>query len=500
MSTTLIISVIVLYFLVLVGIAHFTSKGASNNKSFFLGERKSPWYIVAFGMIGASLSGVTFLSVPGWVGDAANQFSYMQAVFGYFFGYIIVATVLLPLYYKMNLTSIYGYLEQRFGFWSYKTGAIFFLLSRVLGASVRLLLVANVLQSILFDAWGIPYVVTVIISVLLIWVYTNRGGIKTIIWTDTLQTTFMLGSVFLTIYMLSDLMNLSEVGGVVETINKSNYSQVFFFDDINGSNHFLKHFFGGIFITVGMTGLDQDMMQKNLSCKNTKEAQKNMMSMAAVLVVVNLIFLSLGALLYLYANETGIGTGVKSDMLFAEIALHESTGTLIGVLFLLGVIAAAYSSADSALTSLTTSFSVDFLNVEKKEEQQSESIRKIVHVVMSGVIILVVLLLKYVTDDSAISLLMKLAGFTYGPLIGLFFFGLLTKRKLIDYLVPVISLCATLLMFFFWYYSAGAPGVEKGEVGIFGAYIFGFEIIIYNALLSFSLLLLISKKNPQLNK
>ncbi len=499
MSTILIISVIALYFLVLVGIAHFTSRGAANNKSFFLGERKSPWFIVAFGMIGASLSGVTFLSVPGWVGNEANQFSYMQAVFGYFIGYIIVSMVLVPLYYKMNLTSIYGYLEQRFGFWSYKTGATFFLLSRVLGASVRLLLVANVLQAILFDAWGIPYVVTVIISVLLIWVYTNKGGIKTIIWTDTLQTAFMLGSVFLTIYMLSDLMNLSESGGMVETINKSNYSQIFFFDDINGSNHFIKHFLGGIFITVGMTGLDQDMMQKNLSCKNSKEAQKNMLSMAAVLVVVNLVFLSLGALLYLYASQSGIGTDVKPDMLFAEIALHENTGTLIGVLFLLGVIAAAYSSADSALTSLTTSFSVDFLNVEKKQEQTAERIRKRVHIFMSGVIVLVVLMLKYVTDESAIGLLMKLAGFTYGPLIGLFFFGIITKRKLIDNLVPVVSLIATLLMFFFWYYSTGAPGVEKNSLGIFGAYQFGFEIIIYNAILSFVLLLVISKK-PQLNE
>lgn len=500
MSPILIISVIAIYFLVLVGIAHFTSKGATNNKSFFLGERKSPWYIVAFGMIGASLSGVTFLSVPGWVGNEANQFSYMQAVFGYFFGYIIVAMVLVPLYYKMNLTSIYGYLEQRFGFWSYKTGATFFLFSRIIGASVRLLLVANVLQVILFDAWGIPYVVTVIIAVLLIWVYTNKGGIKTIIWTDTLQTAFMLGSVFLTIYMLSDIMNLSESGGIVETINQSNYSQIFFFDDINGSNHFLKHFLGGVFITVGMTGLDQDMMQKNLSCKNSKEAQKNILSMAAVLVVVNLVFLSLGALLYIYANQSGIGADVKPDLLFAEIALHENTGTVIGILFLLGVIAAAYSSADSALTSLTTSFSVDFLNVEQKEEQESERIRKNVHIIMSGVIVLVVLLLKYATEESAIGLLMKAAGFTYGPLIGLFFFGILTKRKLTDNLVPFISILATLLMFCFWYFSTGAPGVEEGKLGIFGAYRFGFEIIIYNAFISFALLLFISKKNPQLNK
>lgn len=500
MSPILIVSVIALYFLVLIGIAHYTSRGATNNKSFFLGERKSPWFVVAFGMIGASLSGVTFLSVPGWVGNEANQFSYMQAVFGYFFGYIIVAMVLIPLYYKMNLTSIYGYLEQRFGFWSYKTGALFFLLSRILGASVRLLLVANTLQIILFDAWGVPYLITVIISVLLIWVYTNKGGIKTIIWTDTLQTTFMLASLGLTIYMLSDLLDLNQSGGIISTVKESNYSKMFFFDDINGSNHFLKHFFGGVFITVGMTGLDQDMMQKNLSCKNSKEAQKNMLSMATLLVLVNLVFLSLGALLYLYANKTGIGLDVASDLLFAEIALHKDTSTVIGILFLLGVIAAAYSSADSALTSLTTSFSVDFLNVEKKEEQESEKIRKRVHIAMSGVIILMVIVLKYLTNESAIDLLMKLAGFTYGPLIGLFFFGILTQRSLIDNLVPVVSVLVPVIIGYFWYYSTGAPGVANGELGILGAYKFGYEIIIYNAALSFFLLLLISKKNPQLTK
>ncbi|MCT4581899.1 MAG: sodium:solute symporter [Flavobacteriales bacterium] len=494
MSSFLIVSVIAVYFLVLIGIAHFTSKGATNNASFFLGERKSPWYIVAFGMIGASLSGVTFLSVPGWVGNETNQFSYMQAVFGFFFGYLVVALVLLPLYYRMNLTSIYGYLEQRFGFWSYKTGAFFFLISRLIGASVRLLLVANVLQKILFDAWNIPFVITVIIAVLLIWVYTNRGGIKTIIWTDTLQTAFMLGSVLLTIYMLSDLLKVSETGGLVKTIQDSPYSKLFFFEDINSSNHFLKHFIGGMFITIGMTGLDQDMMQKNLSCKNTKEAQKNMLSMASVLIIVNLVFLSLGALLFLYSSKTGIGAKVDSDMLFSEIALHSNTGTTIGILFLLGVIAAAYSSADSALTSLTTSFSVDFLDIEKKQPALAEKTRKNVHIIMSAVIVLVVILLKYSTEDAAISLLMKLAGFTYGPLIGLFFFGILTKRQLKDNFVPIVSILVPAIIALFWYYSTGAPGVPKGELGIFGAYKFGFEIIIYNALLAFIGLFFISSK------
>ena len=362
MTNTLIVTILVAYFLVLVGISFLTSRKADNS-TFFLGERKSPWYVVSFGMIGASLSGVTFISVPGWVGSETNQFSYMQAVFGYLIGYLIVAYVLLPLYYRLNLTSIYEYLKQRFGLWSYKTGASFFLLSRIIGASVRLLLVANVLQSILFDSWGIPFAVTVIISVLLIWIYTSRGGIKTIVWTDTLQTAFMLGSVLLTVWYISDALDLAEGKGLIGTVQESGYSQIFFFDDISSSNHFLKHFLGGIFITIGMTGLDQDMMQKNLSCRNIKDAQKNMISMATVLVVVNLIFLSLGALLYLYADTNGIEYG-KSDLLFSSVALSDGMGPVIGVLFLLGLIAAAYSSADSALTSLTTSFSIDFLGVK----------------------------------------------------------------------------------------------------------------------------------------
>jgi len=505
MSNTLIISVIIIYFLVLLFIAWLTSRKADNS-TFFLGEKKSPWYIVSFGMIGASLSGVTFISVPGWVGNEANQFSYMQAVFGYLIGYFVVAYVLMPIYYKMNLTSIYEYLKERFGNWSYKTGASFFLASRVIGASVRLLLVANILQSILFDDWGIPFWVTVVISVLLIWIYTNKGGIKTIIWTDTLQTSFMLIAVVFTVWLISDALGLSEKEGLVTAVSNSGYSQIFFFDNIMGSNHFLKHFLGGMFITIGMTGLDQDMMQKNLSCKNIKEAQKNMITMAGVLVVVNLIFLGLGALLYMYAEKTGLGSGIKGDLLFSSIAMDESTGSVIGILFLLGLIAAAYSSADSALTSLTTSFSIDFMGLKSKVKEQQEKIRKWVHVGVSVVIILTVIILKYSTEESAIGLLMKFAGFTYGPLIGLFFFGILTKRDLHDKLVVVVCLLVPITIGVLWYFSAGAPGVanilnKKGELikempGVFGYYKFGFEIIIYNALLSFGALFLISKRNP----
>lgn len=500
MSSTLIVTVLAAYFSLLVIISFVTSRKA-DNAAFFLGERKSPWYVVSFGMIGASLSGVTFLSVPGWVGTETNQFSYMQAVLGYLVGYFVIAYVLLPLYYRLNLISIYQYLEGRFGFWSYKTGASFFLVSRLIGSSVRLMLVANVLQSVLFDGWGVPFEVTVMISVLLIWVYTSRGGIKTIVWTDTLQTAFMLASVLLTVWFISDALGLYEGKGVVRTVAESGYSKVFFFDDLNSSNHFLKHFLGGMFITIGMTGLDQDMMQKNLSCRNIGEAQKNMISMAFVLVVVNLVFLGLGALLYLYANANEILVE-KGDLLFSTVAMSREVGPFIGILFLLGLIAAAYSSADSALTSLTTSFSVDFLGIGKKdgetapsERKKAERTRKKVHVGMSVVTVLMVLLLKYSTSSSAIGLLMQFAGFTYGPLIGLFFFGILTRRTIRDGIVPLLCLLSIGITFVLWYFSAGAPGTAVGQPGIFGNYRFGFELIILNALLTFGALMLASRRS-----
>jgi Na+/proline symporter len=392
----------------------------------------------------------------------------------------------------MKLTSIYEYLEHRFGFWSYKTGAGFFLLSRIIGASIRLLLVASVLQQILFDDWGIPFWLTVVISVLLIWIYTSKGGIKTIIWTDTLQTAFMLFAVIFTVYLVSSALDLPAKGGMMSTVMDSSYSQIFFFDDWNSGNYFWKHFLGGMFITIGMTGLDQDMMQKNLSCKNIKDAQKNMVSMATILVIVNFIFLAMGALLFLYNDATGIGNEVvadgRTDLLFSSIAMEGSLGTAVGVLFLLGLIAAAYSSADSALTSLTTSFSIDFMNVSKLPMERQESLRKRIHVLMSAVLILTVVLLRYSTDDSAIWLLIKLAGFTYGPLIGLFFFGIITERELNDKLVPLVCVTVATGMAVVWYLSS------NGIVTWFGDYKFGAELIIYNALVSFVGLYLISHK------
>ena len=500
MTTTIVFIVLILYFLLLVLISYFTSKSASID-SFFTGDRKSPWYIVAFGMIGASLSGITFISIPGSVAkysaesglSPTDQFSYMQMVFGYFIGYLIVAYVLLPIYYKMELTSIYSYLEKRFGFWSYKTGAGFFLLSRLIGASIRLLLVSSVLQLILFDDIGIPFEITVITSVLLIWIYTNKGGIKTIIWTDTIQTFFMLASVVITVWLIGDALNLSQKNGFVNEIANSGYSKIFYFENWKQGNYFWKHFFGGIFITIGMTGLDQDMMQKNLSCKNLKSAQLNMVSFAGVLVVVNLIFLVLGALLFMYFEKTGFGSGVlkvenpRTDLLFAEIANSGSLGIVVPILFLLGLIAAAYSSADSALTSLTTSFSVDFMNIKDKPIESQNKIRRNSHLLMSFLLIVIILILRNYSNDSAIWMLIKLAGFTYGPLIGLFFFGIITNRELLDKLVPIISVVVPVIVAIVWYLHS------QEKIQFLGTYKFGAELIIYNAVLSFLGLLLISK-------
>jgi SSS family transporter len=500
MTIQLVSAVLTIYFLVLLLISYLTSKSDSN-ESFFIGDRKSPWYIVAFGMIGASLSGITFISIPGSVAKfsselglvPSDQFSYMQMVFGYFFGYIIVAFVLLPIYYKINLTSIYGYLKERFGSWSYKTGSAFFLLSRLTGASIRLLLVSSVLQLILFDEIGIPFELTVVTSVLLIWIYTNRGGIKTIIWTDTLQTFFMLAAVITTVYLIGDNLNLKEKTGFINEINQSGFSKIFYFENWHDSNYFWKHFLGGIFITIGMTGLDQDMMQKNLSCKNLQSAQLNMVSFAGVLIIVNLIFLVLGALLFMYFEQTDVGSNVlkvsnpRTDLLFAEIAKNGSLGVSVGVLFLLGLIAAAYSSADSALTSLTTSFSIDFLNIETKPIEKQPKIRKVAHLIMSLVLILIIIFLRRFSNDSAIWMLIKLAGFTYGPLIGLFFFGILTKRNLNDKLVPLVSIIVPIIVATIWYIHG------QGKIQWLGTYEFGAELIIYNSLLSFGSLFLISK-------
>nr|WP_321233570.1 sodium:solute symporter [uncultured Psychroserpens sp.] len=484
MSTNAIILLILAYFGILILISYFTGKEDSN-EVFFKAKKQSPWYIVAFGMIGASLSGVTFISVPGLVDG--QQFAYMQGVFGFFVGYLIVLLVLLPLYYKLNVTSIYQYLEHRFGKISYKTGAFFFLLSRVTGASFRLYLVALAMQYIVFEQLGVPFWITVVISILLIWIYTKRGGIKTIVWTDTLQTLAMLTCVGVAIFLIANKLEWSATEILSNDLFKSK-SKVLFFDDPNSKVYFWKYFIGGIFITIAMTGLDQDMMQKNLTCKNKKDAQKNMFSMSVLLVIVNFVFLSLGALLFIYAEKFGVDIPIvdektRNDLLFPEIAMNQGLGTGLAVTFIIGLIAAAYSSADSALTSLTTSFSVDFLNIEKKEVSLQKPLRKKVHVGVSVLLIIVVIIFNSL-EGSVVSNLFKFATFTYGPLLGLFAFGILTKRAIKDQYAWIIGLAAILVTY----------SITSLPESVIGQYQFHWEVLPINGLITMLGLFLISKK------
>lgn len=476
MQPLYILLLIIAYFSVLVFISYITGKSA-NNQTFFKANNSSPWYLVAFGMIGASLSGVTFISVPGWI--EAQQMSYMQMVLGYIVGYAVIGLILLPLYYKLNLTSIYTYLEDRFGKFSYKTGASFFLLSRTIGASFRLFLVANVLQLILFDAYGIPFWVTVTITILLIWLYTFKGGIKTIVWTDTLQTLFMLIAVGVCIVMIKDALQIESLFGYIA---ENKLSKIFFFDDINAGNYFWKQFFSGAFIAVVMTGLDQDMMQKNLTCRNLKDAQKNMFWFTIVLVIVNFFFLALGVLLTDYATTNEINA--HKDNLFPTIAMSGDLGLTTSLFFLLGLIAAAYSSADSALTSLTTSFSIDILEIDKKEnEEEREQIRKKIHVLFSFILIATILIFKYfIADASVIAKIFQFAGYTYGPLLGLYAFGLFTKLNVKDKLVPYICVIAPVLTYLISTYSKNNLGFD-----------FGFFVLILNGALTFFGLLAIKQ-------
>lgn len=485
LSPSIILSFVVGYFLVLLAIAWFTGR-KGDNKSFFIGRKDSPWYLVAFGMVGASLSGVTFISIPGVIGNLGSvngQFSYMQMVLGYLVGYTFIALVLMPLYYRMNLTSIYTYLERRFGFWSYKTGSAYFLLSRVIGASFRLFLVAIVLQRFVFDHWGIHFAFTVALTLFLIWVYTFKGGIRTIVFTDTMQTLFMLIAVGLTIYFIADGLQLS-FGELLTTIKDSPYSQMFFWDP-KADNYFWKQFLAGAAIATVMTGLDQDMMQKNNSCRNIKEAQYNMFSFSIILVVVNFMFVGLGALLYIYSNAKGIAIPERTDYLFPTLAIQHFT-PVAGAVFLLGLIAAAYSSADSALTSLTTAFCIDFLDFEKKDTENPRLIktRYLVHVGFTVILFGTILSFKYLLNEDVVSSLFKIAGFTYGPLLGLFFFGILLNRTVKDNWVPLVCIVAPVVCYV----------LNANSVAWLGGYQFGFEILILNGLLTFLGLMLISTK------
>ena len=480
-----ILTLVLCYFSVLMLISYLTSKEDSN-KEFFTANRSSSWYLVAFGMVGASLSGVTFISVPGWI--EASQFSYFQVVLGYMVGYFVVAYVLLPVYYKNQVTSIYQYLDVRLGKNSHRAGALFFFISRVLGAAFRLFLVAIVLQQFIFDALHVPFEVTVILSIALIWVYTQRGGIKTIVWTDTLQTTLMILAVFLSIMYINKELGWSMMD-FLKSAEFKQYNSVLVTDSFLVRNHFFKSFIGGIFITICMTGLDQDMMQKNLSCRNLKDAQKNMIVFSLVLVVVTGLFMLLGALLYIYAGKEGIALPLmdgnpKTDLLFPEIALNGKLGLGVGITFILGLIAAAYSSADSALTSLTTSFCVDFLAIEKQDPAKQKSLRKKTHIGMSFLLILVVIAFKHILNTNVIDSLLTVAGYTYGPLLGLFAFSIFTKYTIKDRYV-----------WFVVFASVGFTSILGSiDASVLGGYQIGYELLPLNGLFTFVGLILIRSK------
>jgi Na+/proline symporter len=480
------------YFGILFYISNSTSKKSNSNETFFKANKNSKWYLVAFGMLGTALSGVTFISVPGDVGMPDNQFKYFQFILGNAIGFILIAKLLLPLYYRMNLTSIYSYIEKRFGIISYKTATTIFLISRTIGSSFRLYLVVIVLQRYVFDFYQIPFAATVLISLALIFSYTYRGGLKTIIITDTLQTFFLVSSVFLTIFFVCQSLNLS-VFDAFEQVKNSNYSKVFFLDDCMKGNYFWKQILGGIFVTIAMVGLDQDLMQKNLSCATIGEAQKNMFTFTGIFVIINIFFLSVGALLYIYAEKNGIAiptdliTGKpRTDLLFPEIGFHHLS-LIPSIVFLLGLTAATFATTDSALTALTTSFCVDFLGMDKAENLNKPNVvrtRHLVHISFSFLMFLVIIVFNAINDSSVVSMIFKIASYTYGPLLGLYAFGLFMKSKTVhDKFVPIICVLSPAICFLICRFSSV----------LFGDYVFDNELIIVNGLITFLGLLFISK-------
>jgi Na+/proline symporter len=483
MSPALLIGCVILYSLVLFGVTFLTTRKA-DNASYFVGNRSSRWYLVAYGMIGASLSGVTFMSVPGDVGKGA--FSYFQMIMGYMVGYAVIATVLLPLYYRLNLTSIYSFLKQRLGVYSYKTGAFFFILSRVIGASFRLYIVVNVLQIFVFDAWGIPFWVTVLAFILMILAYTYKGGVKTIVWTDTLQTTFMLLSLVLSVVLISRELHL-DIGALATGIRNSPLSDIFV-SDWHSKGFFPKQFFGGMFIAIAMTGLDQEMMQKNISCRTVGEAKKNMITFSFILLFVNFVFLCLGILLYQYVQAKGLTIPERTtDDLFPTIAL-KFLGPVSALFFIIGLISAAYPSADGALTALTASFCIDFLGFEEKsewDEKKKTTIRHLVHIGFAALLLAVIVVFRLINNEAVVKQLFRVANYTYGPLLGLFMFGILTKRNVTDKFVPFICLSAPLICYL----------IDLNSKAWFAGYQFGNELLILNGVLTFSGLYLISIRN-----
>ncbi len=470
MSGFTILFIIAAYFSVLLLISFIVSRKSTNNDAFFLANRKSPWWIIAIGMVGSSISGVSFVSVPGMV--PSINFTYMQTVFGFFFGYLIIAKVLLPLYYKLNLTTIYTYLEERFGKHSYKTGASFFLLSKTVGAAARLYIVALILQNFVFEAWHIPFELTVCGIIFMIWLYTQKSGIKTIVWTDTLQTIILITALVLIIVEVSKQLNMGFDGIVSQLIN-SEKTQIFVFDDWHTKQNFFKQFFSGIFIAIVMTGLDQDMMQKNLTCRNLRDAQKNMYWYGISFVPVNFLFLVLGAMLLLLAEQNNIVLPVLGDEILPMFAANYLGNTVL-TLFIIGIVAAAFSSADSALAALTTSFSVDILGVQHQEEEKAIRTRRIIHIGISIVFALIIIIFKAINNKSVIDAIYTIASYTYGPLLGMYAFGLFTKLKVKDKAIPYIAILSPLI--------CGAMNYISMR---YMSYTFGYELLMINGLLTF---------------
>lgn len=483
MSSSVIVLIIGLYFAVLLLISYLTTKRKTDSKTFFTGNRQSPWYVVAIAMVGTTLSGVTFISVPGMVG--ASQLGYMQMAIGFVAGYFAIAYVLLPLYYKLNLSSIYTYLDQRFGNGSYKVGAAFFLISKFLGCGVRMYLTAIVLQLIVFNSMGVPFWLNVAVTMLVVWLYTYRGGVKTLVWVDMIQTLSLVMAVVLCIWFVMRQLGL-DFSGMVSSIAGSGMGRVWYFDDVNDRQYFFKQFFAGMFTTIAMTGLDQDMMQKNLSCKNLKDAQKNVVSYGFSFLPVTFLFLALGVLLYLYAAQLGLyadgklhdvaGNALKPDELFPYLATGAGADgvqylpVVVSVLFVVGLIAAAFSSAGSAITALTTSFTIDILRADRQDEKKLSRTRSIVHIANAVVMGLLIYSFSVIGNNSVIDAVYVVASYTYGPLLGLYIFGLYTKRVVRDRYVPIVCVLSPVICLV----------LSINSADWFGGYKMGYELLLYN--------------------
>lgn len=483
MTPAAVLVTVIAYFLVLYLVASLSGRRA-DNQGFFVGNRRSPWPVVAFAMIGSSISGVTFVSVPGWV--QASQFSYLQMALGFVAGQLVIAFVLIPLFYRMGLVSIYQYLESRFGISSYRTGAWFFFLSKMIGAAVRVYLVCLVMQLLVFGPLHVPFVWNVAATMILVWLYTYRGGVKSLIWTDSLKTFCLVASVGLCIYFIASDLHL-DFGDAAGAVARHDYSRIFFFDDLNDRRYFFKQFLAGAFTVIAMTGLDQDMMQRNLSCATPHDSQKNIVLTAVSQIFVIFLFLVLGVLLYIYMDRSGLAMPEKGDQVFSQVAVNGGLPVFVGILFVIGLISSTYSAAGSALTALTTSFTVDILDGTKRYgERRLTRLRRIVHVAMALGMALVILAFEYLADDSVINLVYKVASYTYGPILGMFAFGIFTRLRVRDGWMPLVALAAPLLSALLQYWAYEAWG-----------YRIGFELLIYNAAFTMAGMLLLVKRHEK---